>query len=141
MMRLLHNSVFIVPRDYFTLAPRAGKVSAHPEQGRRVEWIPGGGPDDRQVTQRSLDGSKMLKVCLWRAPRRDVCVTVIPRLREESRAGDSVLDNMSRISNMFQHKELRKGLLMEVGRASTDPSEQVTVIQESHHHLHKLETP
>ena len=140
-MTLLHNSVFIVPRDYLTLAPGAGQVSAHPEQGRRVEWIPVGGPDDRQVTQRSLDGSKMLQVRLWRAPRRDVCVTVIPRLSEESGAGDSGLDNMSRIPNMFQHEELREGLLMEEGRACTDPSEEVPVILISHHHLHKLETP
>ena len=136
-MTLLHNSIFIVPRYYFTLAPGTGQVSAHPEQGRRVERIPRGGPDYGQVTQMSLDGSKMLKVCLCRAPRRDVCVTVIPRLREESGAGDSGSDNMSRILNMFQHEELREVLLVEEGRACTDPSEEVTVIQESHHHLHK----
>ncbi len=141
MMRLLHNSVFIVPRGYFTIAPRAGQVSAHPEQGRMVEWILRGEPDYGQVTQMSLNGSKMLKVCLWRAPRRDVCVTVIPRLREESGAGDSGLDNMSRIPNMFQHEGLREGLLMEVGRACTDPSEEVTVIQESHQHLRIAATP
>ena len=30
-----------------------GEVSAHPEQVRRVEWIPGGVPDNRQVTERA----------------------------------------------------------------------------------------
>ena len=89
----------------------------------------------------SLDGSKMLPVRLWRAPRRDVCVTVIPRLREESGVGDSGSDNMSRIPNMFQHEELREGLLMEEGRACTDPSEEVTVIPKSHHPLHNPATP
>ena len=127
MMKLLHNSVFIVPRDYFTLAPRAGQVSAHPEQGRRVEWIPVGGPDDRQGTQMSLDGSKMLKVRLLRAPRRERAravgsprrvrvipngLSVIPAPEPESKDGDSELNSMSGLANMVPNGQLRKGLSM-----------------------------